>query len=264
MLARTWPQLVRDPGGDRHLVQVYREASFLVRVASEWGSVPLARGGGALFVCRPENATRLRAGLARIGVEVEAREREGRLLFLDAETLMGRFIVDGEPRPERFKPILRGLVSDLRKVAAPGAELRAFGEMVDLLWHRGEKDAARRLEGLWNEAIDELDLRLLCAYAVDNLAEETHAHHLKGICEGHSQLIPEEDPEAFDSAVARALVDVFGEAEAGIVRATFARTRLVPTAMPAAEAVLLALQETRPEAGRRVIRAARSHYVRLS
>ena len=50
--------------------------------------------------------------------------------------------------------------------------LRAYGEMVDVLWRRGEKSAALRLEELWNELQARRSFTLLCAYAMGKFYKE--------------------------------------------------------------------------------------------
>jgi hypothetical protein len=44
--------------------------------------------------------------------------------------------------------------------------VRAFGEMVSLLW-RVDTAAAVRLEELWNNVIEEHELALLCTYSLN-------------------------------------------------------------------------------------------------
>jgi hypothetical protein len=255
---REWQELVDEPGTDRHVVQLYRDEAGLARVVGAWLAKPLLRGGGALLACTPQHAALLREALVEQGVDVAAADREGALVVLDARETLARFVRAGEPRAELFAPLVRRAVQRVR-AASPRrerAEVRAWGEMVDVLWHEDRKDAARRLEPLWNEAIDALDFRLLCSYRVENLDARVQ-EELAGICAGHSLLVPEEDVDALDAAVSAALVDVFGEAGAGVVRATYARTRAMATQMPAAQAVLHGLQLARPADAARVLDATR-------
>ena len=45
--------------------------------------------------------------------------------------------------------------------------VRAFGEMVGLLWVDGQRSAATRLEEYWNELLSGSTLSLFCAYPID-------------------------------------------------------------------------------------------------
>jgi len=53
--------------------------------------------------------------------------------------------------------------------------VRAYGEMVDVLWQRGERDAAIRLEEFWNDLARLQTFSLLCAYCIDHLDPQAYA-----------------------------------------------------------------------------------------
>lgn len=68
-----------------------------------------------------------------------------------------------------------------RSSVARGA-VRAYGEMVALLWDEGNATGALRLEELWDELQRETEFSLLCAYPEDALGGEAdcarvHAAH---------------------------------------------------------------------------------------
>ena len=79
---------------------------------------------------------------------------------------MARFLVDGHPDPDLFAGFVAALVP-----AGGRRPVSAFGEMVALLWERGEVAAALELESLWNTVIARHPVRLLCAYSGDLLAD---------------------------------------------------------------------------------------------
>ncbi len=259
MSSRPWEELLRDPASERHVVQVYRDPSFLVRAVAAWALPPLSGEGGVVLVCTPRHAALVEERLRADGLDAAALRASGRLAVVDAEETLSSFMRDGAPDRAAFLQVASRLAGGVRAACGEGAEVRAWGEMVDLLAKRGQPEAAQRLESLWNEAIDAEGIRLLCSYEMDNLDPETHAGRLARACAGHSQLIPEEDPAAFDLAMSRALADVFGEEEAGLVRALLAKRRTLPIAMPAAEAVLVALHDAQPAVGRRLLQATRLH-----
>ena len=55
------------------------------------------------------------------------------------------------------------------QAAQNGRRVRAFGEMVALLWSEGNQAAAIRLEELWNELALSQTFCLFCAYSMDSL-----------------------------------------------------------------------------------------------
>ena len=65
--------------------------------------------------------------------------------------------------------------------------MRAFGEMVALLWAQGRNGATLRLEHLWNELIEEQALALFCAYPrIGATRDLTDA--LGDVCAAHSKV----------------------------------------------------------------------------
>lgn len=256
MDARTWREVVRSPDVEPHVVQLYRDDGFLARGVAAWVAEPLRRGGGALLVCTPANARLVLARLPDEGVDPVAAEASGRLVIISADGLLARFMLAGNPDAGAFRRLAHEAIEGLRAACAgPDAEVRAWGEMVNLLWQRGNLPAAQRLEALWNEVIAEEDIRLLCSYAVDNLDARTHAGLLHDVCAGHARLLPEEDDARFEDAVALALAEVLGPGGRGLPGTL--RPSTLRIAMPPGQAVLVALHETQPAVAGRVLAATR-------
>ena len=179
-----WPELLRNPGPTDHLIQVYTEREFLIEAVTHYVASGLRLGEAAILVTRPEH----REGFVR------ALEREGlypspAVKFLDAETTLASFMVDGMPVWNAFHATIGGAIAELR-LQYP--TVRAYGEMVDILWQRGDTQAAIRLEEFWNEIGRLQTFALLCAYAMDPLRGETYAG-LESVCRCHTHLIPAHD-----------------------------------------------------------------------
>lgn len=260
MTVATWRELLQEPASSDHLVQLYRDEGFLKRGVASWVAPGLARGGGALLICTAENARLVRDELRARGIDPAPFEQAGRLTFLDADETLGRILRGGLSDGVAFRLVIEPPLRRVQAACAPGAPpVRAWGEMVNLLWLRNDLPAAKRLETLWNEVIAEHGFNLLCSYQVDNLDPATHQGVLREVCHGHTHLIPEEDDVRFNAAVDLALEDVFGAEAADTVRAVFGSRRAIPIGMPPAEAVLVALHDMQPVLGARVLRAARQH-----
>ena len=69
--------------------------------------------------------------------------------------------------------------------------VRAFGEMVNLLWKDGMTSAAIRLETLWNELARSYDFKLLCGYSMGNFYKQ--ADEMQRVCAHHTAVV---DPES--------------------------------------------------------------------
>jgi hypothetical protein len=253
----SWQHLLVDARADRHVVQLHRGDDRLGPAVAEWLAPAFASGGGALAACTPGHADLLRAALAARGHDPARLEASGRLVIVDAEEMLSGFLVDGMPHGAAFKRRVRGILPRLKDACA-GDEpaVRAWGEMVDLLWQRGELAAVERLEELWNDAIAEHDFDLLCTYDLDPFSHETYGKDMEGICAGHARLLPRPDHERFEAAVMGALARLFGEDESRLLRALLEGRRRVPAWLPPAESVLVGLYDLDPQMAKRLLAEA--------
>lgn len=148
-----------------HAVAAYDEAASLVARVADFVATSLDEGVPVVTVSRPAHRHAVEALLSARGVDVDRARRDGRLTTLDADEAMARFLVDGRPDPGLFSAFIASLVP------VGGRGVSAFGEMVAMLWERGEVAAAIELESLWSSAIERHPIRLLCAYPGSVLAD---------------------------------------------------------------------------------------------
>ena len=95
-------------------------------------------------------------------------------------------MVGDSPDPDLFEEHIGGLVG--RAVGGrPRTVVRAFGEMVDVLWQDGHADAAIRLEILWNKLATKYGFALLCGYSMGNFYKK--AEQFQEICQQHTHVI---------------------------------------------------------------------------
>jgi hypothetical protein len=75
--------------------------------------------------------------------------------------------------------------------------IRAYGEMVDLLWKDGATTAAIRLETLWNQLARSDDFDLMCGYSMGNFYKGAA---LDAITRQHTHVMPSDGgaPVPFD------------------------------------------------------------------
>jgi hypothetical protein len=104
-------------------------------------------------------------------------------LVLDAAAL----VAEGAPSAVEFERVVGGAIDDL-EAERPGAEVRVFGEAVDLLAARGDYDGANALEELWNSLAWSRRFSLLCAYRADLFDGEVGAAALPEMRRTHSHV----------------------------------------------------------------------------
>src|SRR3954468_13927370 len=187
-----WPELLRHPGARDHMVQGYSDREFLVDAVAQYVGSGLKLGEAAIIIARPEHGERFHRALEAQGVHAGPA-----LKLLDADDTLAKFMVDGMPQWNAFHAVIGGLIAEMR-LQYPA--VRAYGEMVDILWRRGEQDGAIRLAGFWNDIGQLQTFSLLCAYAIDPLHPDSYAA-LESVCRCHTHLIPARDYERFNEAV---------------------------------------------------------------
>jgi len=238
----SWRELLQHPAHD-HLVQVYRDRDFLAEAVTHYLREGLRLGEAGLVIARPENRRLFAAGLRGANA----------VHMLDADQTLAAFMVDGMPEWKAFQRVCGGAIRELR-LQYPG--VRAYGEMVDILWQRGERTAALRLEDFWNDLRREQPFSLLCAYAMDPLQADAYGGALESVCRCHTHLIPARDYERFNHAVLDAAKATLDQPLAQMLISLAARYR-PQTEMPVGQAALLWLRQNMPRTADRVLEDVR-------
>lgn len=158
-----------------HGVHLYDRDTDLVRALVDYLTDGWAADGVAIVVATAEHRAALRDELARRSLS--AALRGGRLIELDATDTLALFMRDGHPDRELFHETVGALVRE----HGAGVPLRAFGEMVDVLWAAGAAAAALELEWLWKELQHQVPFSLLCGYAAAHLDDAGR----QAVCAAH-------------------------------------------------------------------------------
>jgi len=177
------------PMNDGHLVQYYEEEGFLYDRVTDFMSDGLRGSDAAVLIATRAHREGVESRLVRRGVDLSHLTAGGRYHALDARETLSRFMVDGTPDPQRFAttigPVIRTARSGDRRVFA-------FGEMVALLWAEGNRDAAIRLEELWNDLARRETFALLCAYPISHFDDAGYAKPFADINAAHTWVTPAE------------------------------------------------------------------------
>lgn len=234
-----WREMLIEPGAKKHLVLVYRSEGELVTSVASWAARALTTGGGAILVGRPEHRESIARQIHALGVDVEGRTRSGRLLFLDAEETLGRFMRDGVPDAPTFRALVEEAVSSVRRSCGDAhADVRAWGEMVSILHESASGALARELEVLWDNFLMHDEVRLLCSYKLGAV------HDLADACDTHASVLIE-SPGDIEGAARRVMSDLFGEQLPGSALSHVLRRGAVPLGGSPPSALLVPLETWR-------------------
>ena len=176
----------------RHDVQFYFDDRFLIRSLTCFIEGAIASGSSVIIVATRAHRDSLRDELERSGIDLPALAQQGRYLALDAAQMLAQFTIDGSLDEQLFQERIGNLIACADATRRPDGEVAIFGEMVALLWQRGDAQAALQLEQFWNRLSAARSFRLLCAYPLEGFDREVHTDLFTRICSEHETVIPAE------------------------------------------------------------------------
>ena len=169
-----------------HAVQFYGDETELFTTIGTFLSEGLAAGQPAIVVATPDHTSAIQDALGSHLIDVARARHYGDLVMLDAEDTLGTFMHNGTPDQILFQRHVGALMEQTLR-GRGRTPLRAFGEMVDVLWRRGQADAAIRLEALWNDLATIYNFSLLCGYAIESFVKDSS--RLEEVCHEHTHVL---------------------------------------------------------------------------
>lgn len=187
------PHTLWDSRSQWHKVQFYSNDSFLLDQLDQLIRPAIACGGSVLLIATKAHRDGLFARLRECATDFALAVAQERFLLLDADETLAKFMVNGQPDPARFSRVVGARMTRLTSAAlSPDRQVFAFGEMVSRLWADGRREAAMRLEQLWNELAEKHAFQLLCAYPTRFFSRERDRQPLLKLCAEHSHVLPAE------------------------------------------------------------------------
>jgi len=159
-----------DLPASEHLFQIYDSERVFLDTLEGFVSGGLRAGEGIIVIATEAHIEALELRLVASGLNLEALRYAEQYTAMDAEDVLSQFMVDRWPDKDLFRRIMTAL---LARAGGPGRRIRVFGEMVAVLWQRGEHGATVRLEYLWHELTESVGFSLLCAYPKSAFVGET-------------------------------------------------------------------------------------------
>jgi hypothetical protein len=171
-------------GGHFHAVRFYEDDKSLCRIVSGFITEGLALEQPALIIATQPHIDAVVKNLTDGAIDVEKLRKDGELLLLDARQTLATFMVNGQPDPDFFKASATRALQQLGRGRA--TTIRAYGEMVDVLWKDGMSAAAIKLEMLWYRLANTHDFSLLCGYAMGQFYKDAT---IDDVCRHHTHVV---------------------------------------------------------------------------
>ena len=168
-----------------HLVQVYEnEKIFLDTLEGFTGTGFLAKDS-VVIIATSTHLDALNARLRSQGFDLSALIESDQYIPINAEDLLSIFLVDDWIDEDIFNGFITDLVSRAKK---RNGKVRAFGEMVAILWDKGYCGATVHLENLWNQLHGKDQFTLFCAYPKIGFTQSAN-DSMDIICKQHAKVI---------------------------------------------------------------------------
>jgi hypothetical protein len=255
-MAASWQEVLDRPRAGTHVAQVYQHADFMIEAVGHYVASGLQNGEGVVLIMRRANWTELERRLDASGADPAGAIARGQLFQYEADETLASVMKGGMPDADAFRDVVGGALARARRRYP---DIRAFGEMVDILWQRGHRIGAQHLEGLWNEFIRQRPFSLLCAYRIDPLDEAAYGGPLENVCKAHTHLIPARDYELLDAAVLQASEEVLDRSLSSLLHA-LAEKKRAATGMPPGQATIMWLMENMPRTADRILELVRTSH----
>lgn len=168
-----------------HLVQIYTDTEVFLNTLERFVGGGLQAGESVIVIATTPHLIALHQRLVMRGFNLEAARARHQYISMEAAAALAKFIVRGWPDDQLFEQFVHELLARAYHYAH---HVRAFGEMVALLWASGRSGATLRLEELWQQFCQKNGLALLCAYPRSGVTQDVETS-LQEICATHSRLI---------------------------------------------------------------------------
>lgn len=168
-----------------HVVQFYARDDELADYVADYLLGALEADGAVVVIATAAHRRAFEARLTQAGADLAGAARSGSYLALDANETLDSLMSGGALDTDRFERVVVGPIRRAGQTGSGVRAVRAYGEMVALLWEAGLVDAAVRLEEMWESLVSRLPFSLLCSYAADLMTGEGCLDAFAEVCRLH-------------------------------------------------------------------------------
>lgn len=168
-----------------HILSIYEDGPGFLNLLYGFVSGGFNARAAVVVIATAEHLSYIDEQLKRDGYDVFGLKLTDEYIPLDAEALLDQFMIHDSLDENLFFHVITNLLARAKK---QDRMVRAFGEMVAILWARGLTDATFQLEALWNQYCESEGFSLFCAYPKTVFGKE-HNHSVEDICCAHTRLV---------------------------------------------------------------------------
>ena len=174
-----------------HVVQIYENDGIFLDALTGFVGGGINGGECVIVIATENHLNALNSRLRDYGISIDTLINDDRYIPVEAEEVLSKFMVDEWPDEKLFMQTISSL---LIRGQSKGRQIRAFGEMVALLWAKGMNGATVRLEYLWNKYCEQHEFCLFCAYPKTGFTQDIN-ESIMNICSCHTKMIGGNDKQ---------------------------------------------------------------------
>jgi hypothetical protein len=169
-----------------HVVQIYENDEVFLNLLGGFVTGGIRAGESVIVIATVAHLKALNERIEKEGFNLFDLMLKHQYIPLDAEETLAKFMINGWPDENLFRHTVTSLIQKAKHHKRH--KVRAFGEMVALLWAQGLQGATVHLEHLWNDFMEREEFCLFCAYPKSGFTQNPH-DSIKHICGTHSKVI---------------------------------------------------------------------------
>jgi hypothetical protein len=169
-----------------HVLQIYESDGVFLDTLAGFVGGGINSNESCIIIATDAHIRALEDRLTSYGISISALIADNRYFPLNAEKMLLQFMANGWPDEDLFNRAISDLL--IRARGNNNRKIRAFGEMVAILWAQGNSGATVHLEHLWKRFCEKESFCLFCAYPKAGFTEEI-VDSIQHICTAHSKMI---------------------------------------------------------------------------
>ncbi|HYG49780.1 MAG TPA: MEDS domain-containing protein [Flavobacteriales bacterium] len=168
-----------------HVVQIYENDNFFLNTLEGFAGCGLLSGDSVVIIATQNHLDSLNQRLRSQNLDLDTLIKTERYFPLEATETLSKFMVNNWPDEKLFENYVSAIITRATK---GNRKVRAFGEMVAVLWAQGLNGATLRLEHMWHNLYNKKKFSLYCAYPRNGFTQGAH-DSMDAICKAHTKII---------------------------------------------------------------------------
>ena len=172
-----------------HVIQIYDNDEEILNSLENFIDSGINAGDSVVIIATDNHIDSLNKRLKKKH-DLESLRTNDLYIPLSATDTLSKFMSVGWPNEKLFVDTISGIITRAR--GKDNRRIRAYGEMVAILWSQGYNGATVQLEHLWNNLCKTETFCLFCAYPKSGFTQDIH-QSIGHICSMHTKIVSGEN-----------------------------------------------------------------------